>query len=94
MFSSYALLVPGTNPGSCVKDLLAATQWALSNDEVRIVVQTGEGKFFTTGMSSQVSTSDDKVADCKASIGTQTAAYLHIMMGSRLDSVQHAVDEV
>ncbi|KAK5056118.1 hypothetical protein LTR84_012671 [Exophiala bonariae] len=32
------------------KDLLASTEWALSNDEVRVVVQTGEGKFFTTGM--------------------------------------------
>ncbi|KAK4940132.1 hypothetical protein LTR10_019667 [Elasticomyces elasticus] len=32
------------------KDMLAALQWATSSPDVRVIVQSGEGKFFTAGM--------------------------------------------
>ncbi|KAI1618271.1 ClpP/crotonase-like domain-containing protein [Exophiala viscosa] len=32
------------------KDMLAALQWASSSPDVRVIVQSGEGKFFTAGM--------------------------------------------
>lgn len=34
--------------GSC-KDLLTAMRWSTENPDIRIIVQTGEGKYFTTG---------------------------------------------
>ncbi|KAL2813413.1 ClpP/crotonase-like domain-containing protein [Aspergillus granulosus] len=33
-----------------IKELFRALQWAVEEPKVRIIVQTGEGKFFTTGM--------------------------------------------
>lgn len=33
-----------------VSDMLAALRWAESQPEVRVIIQTGEGKFFCTGM--------------------------------------------
>ncbi|KAI8943318.1 hypothetical protein NX059_001338 [Plenodomus lindquistii] len=33
-----------------VGEMLAALRWADSNSDVRIIIQTGEGKFFCTGM--------------------------------------------
>lgn len=31
------------------QDMLAALQWAVSHPRVRVIVQSGEGKFFTAG---------------------------------------------
>lgn len=33
------------------QDMLTATRWAIDNPNVRILIQTGEGKYFTTGTS-------------------------------------------
>lgn len=33
-----------------LKDVLSALQWAEASDDVRVVITTGEGKFYTAGL--------------------------------------------
>ncbi|KAJ4522780.1 hypothetical protein HRR83_001275 [Exophiala dermatitidis] len=41
------------------KDMLAALQWAVSHPRVRVIVQSGEGKFFTAGLDLLDAVNDD-----------------------------------
>ncbi|KAG9796147.1 hypothetical protein KCU88_g167, partial [Aureobasidium melanogenum] len=40
-------------------DMFAALQWAVSHPRVRVIVQSGEGKFFTAGLDLLDAVNDD-----------------------------------